>query len=291
MPSLPSDLTLQVTADGSLTLVSGTVGEAFHSHSGAWQEAEGKFVLPCRLAELAVRPAVTLMDVCYGLGYNTAAALTCIWRINPVCQVTWYGFEGDGRIPALAWDLGCFSHLPLRVQQVIAGLAEHQVVTQPYIQGRLWLGDARQTLPSVVAQGVKVDALFLDPFSPPRCPQLWTVEFLGEVAQALAPAGRLATYCSAAAVRAALHLAGLGFGPTPPVGRRAPGTVASWNPTDLPPLSLAEQEHLLTRAAIPYRDPYLQDDPATIHQRRTQEQALSDLEPAGRWRARWATLL
>lgn len=80
--------------------------------------------------------------------------------------------------------------------------------------------------------------------------------------------------------------AGLQIGSTPPVGRRSPGTVASWVGTDLPALSPPEQEHLLTRAAIPYRDPHLGDEKSVILQRRIGEQQASSLEPTSHWRKR-----
>jgi tRNA U34 5-methylaminomethyl-2-thiouridine-forming methyltransferase MnmC len=70
---------------------------------------------------------------------------------------------------------------------------------------------------------------------------------------------------------------GLQIGSTPPVGRRAPGTVTSWVATDLPLLSWQEQEHLLTRAAIPYRDPHLNDTADAILHRRLREQQNSSL--------------
>lgn len=53
------------------------------------------------------------------------------------------------------------------------------------------------------------------------------------------------------------------------------------------PLSQVEKEHLLTRAAIPYRDPQLSDPTDVILMRRQQEQQTSCLEPTSRWRKRW----
>jgi tRNA U34 5-methylaminomethyl-2-thiouridine-forming methyltransferase MnmC len=140
-----------------------------------------------------------------------------------------------------------------------------------------------------VGQGFQADIIFLDPFSPPHCPELWTVEFIQQVARCLAPQGRLATYSCAAAVRTALGLAGLAIGPTLASGRRWPGTLAQWQPQGLAPLSPQEQEHLLTRAAVPYRDPSLGDSADRIRQRRQQEQTLSGLTPTSIWRKRWLT--
>jgi len=131
------------------------------------------------------------------------------------------------------------------------------------------------------------DAVFLDPFSPSVCPELWTVDFLRAVAERMRPTGILATYSCAAAVRAALLEAGLFIGSTPPVGRPWPGTVASPQPDHLPPLSPMEWEHLKTRAAVPYRDPTLKGDRAQIRLQRQREQQASPLEPTSAWKRRW----
>ena len=118
--------------------------------------------------------------------------------------------------------------------------------------------------------GFKADAIFLDPFSPPQCPHLWTIEFIQLVSQCLQIDGLLATYSCAAAVRTALLNAKLNIASTSPVGRKAPGTVARFNTLchvneegnslnsplhQFRALSQSEKEHLLTRAAVPYRDP------------------------------------
>ena len=158
---------------------------------------------------------------------------------------------------------------------------------QNILKATLVIGDARNTINQVYQSGFKADAIFLDPFSPPQCPHLWTIEFLQLVSQCLLLDGLLATYSCAAAVRTALLNAQLSIASTSPVGRKAPGTVAGFNPSSVPPLSQSEKEHLQTRAAVPYRDPKLIDSPETIIKRRKLEQQVSDLEPTSRWRKRW----
>jgi tRNA U34 5-methylaminomethyl-2-thiouridine-forming methyltransferase MnmC len=284
---MSEQLAFQLTDDGSFTFFSSAFGEAFHSHFGAKQEAEGKFVLPTHLCVRAQQPSLVLLDICYGLGYNTAAALEAIWHVNPACQVRWIGLELNPDVPKAAIAQGFLELWPASLQPILLGLAEHGQYHSSALQAQLWLGDARQTIQALVKQDFRADAIFLDPFSPPHCPQLWTVEFLREVSLCLVPTGRLATYSCAASVRTALQLAGLCMGSTPPVGRRSPGTVASFAATDLPPLSLQEQEHLQTRAAIPYRDPQLCDSATNILQRRLIEQQTSGLEPTTAWKRRW----
>lgn len=276
----------QPTADGSFTFFSTEFGEAFHSDYGARQEAQLKFVEPTQLKKKAQQPTLRLLDVCYGLGYNTAAAIATIWAVNPSCYIEVVGLESNP-VPieaAITHHLLNSWHQP--IPQLLTTLATERQVQIDRFKATLLIGDARATIRLVQESGFQADAIFLDPFSPPSCPQLWTVEFLEQVAKCLDLGGRLATYSCAAAVRTALIAAGLKIGSTPPVGRRSPGTVASWSATDLPLLSQQEQEHLLTRAAISYRDPHLSDSAEVILQRRQQEQHVSSLEPTSRWKKR-----
>lgn len=281
----------KLTDDGSFTFYSGLFDECFHSFHGARQEAESKYVEPCRLYQQAkAKDCLHLLDICYGLGYNSAAAIAAIWSVNPTCSIKLIALELDITVPQQAATQGLltsFSSPHGDLNSLLHEFAETRVLRSPQIQADLYLGDARSQIQRVARSGFRADAIFLDPFSPPKCPQLWTVEFLTRVAQCLHPQGRLATYSSAAAVRMALTLAGLSFAATQGVGRRSPGTVASFIADDLPPLSPQEREHLQTRAAIPYRDPNLNDAATIILQRREQERETSPLEATSRWKKRW----
>lgn len=282
--------TPQPTGDGSFTFFCCEFGEAFHSWSGARQEAQHKFVVPTQLIEAAQQPKLQLLDICYGLGYNTAAALQTIWAVNPNCEIILIGLELDPTVPVWAIAHHHLNNWPDPISEILTQLGNSQEIQTEQLCAQLLIGDARQTIRQVFSAGFQANAIFLDPFSPPRCPQLWTVEFLELVARCLQPDGRLATYCCAAAVREAMILVGLKIGSTKPVGRRSPGTVASLTDFGLPPLSVQEQEHLLTRAAIPYRDPNLRDEAEAILNRRRCEQQTSGREPSSQWKKRWSTV-
>ncbi|MBW4664706.1 MAG: hypothetical protein KME01_10990 [Chroococcus sp. CMT-3BRIN-NPC107] len=273
----------QLTADNSYTFYSEEFEETFHSQQGAKTEAEQKFIAPSKLNIKARQPVVKLLDICYGLGYNTAAALAQIWTVNPYCFVEIIALESNADVPKSAIERGLLASWELEIQQILTPLANNYQVQTTRGQGTLLIGDARQTI-KLIPPSFSADAIFLDPFSPPKCPQLWTIEFISLVANYLHPEGILATYSAAAAVRAALQAAGLYIGAATSVGRRSPSTIAAKH--QLPPLSTIEQEHLLTRAATPYRDPFLQDLSAVILHRRQQEQQTSLLEPTARWHRR-----
>ena len=295
LPDLPPDshpqhagrFRLETTNDGSQTFFSEEFNQLFHSHFGARQEAEAKFVQVTRLGSRAAdRSQLTILDICYGLGYNTAAALTAIWHANPRCRVCWYGLEADRDVPRAAIEANLLAPWPEAVREVLTELAHTGRVERDRFQGQLLIGDARQTITQADAP-IQADAIFLDPFAPPDCPQLWSVEFLTKVARCLAIDGYLATYSCAAAVRSALLAAGLQIGSTPPIGRNTHGTAARWCTDDLTPIDARAREHLNTRAAIPYRDPDGTDSAETLRTRRRDEQAKSPLETTTRWKKRW----
>ena len=276
-----------LTDDGSYTFFSEEFGQTFHSKYGAKEESLFKYAIPTLLAQKAERGHLRLLDICYGLGYNTAAALSTIWRSNPACQVEIIALELDRTVPSAAIEHHLLDNWEQPIPQLLAQFVSDGVIDRSQLQARLSLGDARQTIEQVIERGFAADAIFLDPFSPTACPQLWTIEFIDRVSKCCAPDGIIATYSCASAVRTAMVTAGLCLGDSMPVGRKSPGTVASFDGTQLTPLSQQEREHLQTRAAIPYRDPSLMDSMAKIIIRRELEQYDCKLETTSQWKKRW----
>lgn len=185
-------------------------------------------------------------------------------------------------------------------------------------RGRLLWGDARRTLGLLRPEPMDLDStapvltgpddsggfdlIWQDAFSPQRCPQLWTVEFLSKLIALLRPEGRWISYCSAAAVREALRLAGMqvvALHSTPDaLGRTrnwSGGTLASpgaWPPSALwRALTPMEEEHLACSAGEPYRDPCGTASAAAIlaARQRAQTEALRTGQRGSRsaWRQRW----
>jgi tRNA U34 5-methylaminomethyl-2-thiouridine-forming methyltransferase MnmC len=278
----------RTTSDGSVTFFSPEFGETFHTKFGAKKEAEISFVQGCNLLKKAQEKSVIkIIDICYGLGYNTAAALDSIWSINPHCKIELFALEYDQKVPFQAIENQLLTLWSEPIPSLLTNLAQNQLVSTNNLNAQLFYEDARISIQKIAKIGFKADAIFLDPFSPPKCPQLWTVDFITLVTQCLDHQGRIATYSCSAALRSALILAGLKIGANFCIGRRSPGTIASFTEENLPPLSEKEKEHLNTRAAIPYRDPSLSDSAEIIKQRRQEEQTLSNLEPSSQWKKRW----
>ena len=274
-------LSLFPTEDGSVTFWSETFQETFHSSHGAKHEAEAKFVSPAKIAEKArTQTQLNILDVCYGLGYNTAAAIACLLAISEssgdrTANLAIIALENNLEVPQKAIAAGLVDIWQPAIAKILQTAAETQIVKSETLSLQLLIGDARQTINQVPKKWA--DAIFLDPFSPPHCPQLWTVEFIQLLADCLKPDGCLVTYSSSAAVRTAMLMAGLQIGAIAPIGRKSPSTIAAFAPIALPPISETEAAFLKTRAAIPYRDRTLQGTASEIIQLRKAEQSNSEL--------------
>jgi tRNA U34 5-methylaminomethyl-2-thiouridine-forming methyltransferase MnmC len=283
----------QQTKDGSFTFFSEDFGEAFHSGQGARSEAFDKFSRAVELGELARSGKVRLLDVCYGLGYNSAAALETIWQINPDCEIELYGLEIDPTVPIGATRDELLAIWSLEVREVLIALAQNFNCHRGHLQAYLWIGDARKTIQDLIDSKFVADVIFFDPFSPRKCPQLWTVEFFHLVSNCLAPEGKLSTYSRSAAVRSAMREVGLTIGSIPleasPFSHQwSMGTIASWpNEISLPPLSAMEWDHLETKAGIPYRDPSLAGTAQEILALHELEQGRSERRSTSSWRREW----
>ena len=61
------------TQDGSIGLYNKELDEIYHSKFGAKKEAFEKFIEPCFVLDL--NKPLMILDICYGIGYNTKTAL------------------------------------------------------------------------------------------------------------------------------------------------------------------------------------------------------------------------
>ena len=71
------------TEDGSIGLYSYRDKDVFHSKFGALTEAWEKFILPSKLDTLLQsQQNINVLDICYGIGYNTKALMTFVIEKN-----------------------------------------------------------------------------------------------------------------------------------------------------------------------------------------------------------------
>jgi tRNA U34 5-methylaminomethyl-2-thiouridine-forming methyltransferase MnmC len=202
------------TSDGSVTFFSSEFNETYHSTTGAYEEAVKKYAEPCKIATF---DKVRILDVCFGLGYNSAAALDAFHGTH----IEIIGLENDEEILKEIESL----ETPFKNYDIIKQAAKKKFYSSEKIMIKIVVGDARETVKKLVTRDF--DVVFFDPFSPKKCPELWTAEFLSDVFSLMKPKGVLATYSCAKSVRENLTKAGFTVMDGPCVGRKSPSTIAT----------------------------------------------------------------
>ena len=224
-----------LTEDGSLTRFHPEYNEHYHSLSGARDEALNRFVIPCRLIDIArTKGRIRFLDVGFGLGVNVAVTLQEIQRQVPGTRCEWTSLEKELLpIKELVPHFGSGE----LAETLSSFVVDHGVDTDLY-SGRLLEGDARDRFRDLQST---FDAIYLDPFSPGKNPEMWSVDVMRALWEVCDEGGILSTYSSAATVRLALMEAGWEIGLGPRVGRKSSGTVASQGST-IPPLEPLEEK-------------------------------------------------
>lgn len=215
-----------ITDDGTLTFRNPEFDDLYHSRSGALEEAFVKHAGPAEVDRRLIeagreKRTLRILDVCFGLGYNSLAALAVRNRAAPGVGLEIIGLERDPAILAM-------------IARVETGLPEYGIIqdlaTNPdlslnldSLSMRLIIGDAAKT--GSDPRGL-FEVVFHDPFSPNKNPALWTSEFFTRLKGVMSPGGVLTTYSCARHVRQNLRTAGFRIEDGPRLGRRGPSTIA-----------------------------------------------------------------
>lgn len=275
--------TLVTTSDGSLSCRDSETGELCHNRVGAYTEALEHYIKPSGLIErLRQTSRLCVLDACFGLGYNTWVLTAEVVRAHAEkpfktpCALTVIGVEFSAEIlsflprvldhPDLN-DLK-FKTTPLehniyyRTLECICDTMDGVQLTMDVVDGfvidiAVFRADLRQVARYL---HVPLDAVFHDPFSPQKMPELWTADLFSVYHRLLrAHDGLLLTYSAAAGVRGGMQEAGFALRKTQPLGQKSGGTLglassSQEGPQPGVPLTEDELAYLQTRAGIPYRD-------------------------------------
>jgi len=262
------DYKIIITDDGSSSLYSGEYGETMHTTDGAFSEAVLKHVGPSRVIE-RMEEESSVLDVGMGLGYNALALMQRFCEQRSGASLTVVSLEKD------------FSFLPLMdtiafhdpALQSLYGVVKKAAAEGRASLGRMTLqvirGDARDSVQSL--SGSLFDAIFQDPYSPSKNPELWSVDYFRALYSLCRDRCVLTTYSSAPHVRRGMMEAGFIVGRGPGMGMKREGTLASRG-GDIVPLSSEDAGLILANPkSVPYRDRDLRSRREDILEQRTRE--------------------
>ncbi len=236
------------TADGSATLYSEAFDECYHStRDGALKESLQKHVLPA-FSLLPPKNEITILDVCFGLGYNTWTTLYYLQHNIFPGRVTILSPEFDRELVASLVHFDYPSEFDF-LRPIIARVSGEGFYEDDRFRIRVLFGDARKSIPTIDRS---VDIVYQDPFSPKKNPLLWTREYFADLRRIVSDEVILTTYSSATPVRMGLHENGFLLYEPPSEGVRS-GTIASLRPLDLTPIDM-ELKKRRNPAAASMRD-------------------------------------
>lgn len=210
-PLQPGRLVLDATG----VPASDVYGDVYHARAGALEQARHVFIrgngLPDRWAG---RGTFTVCETGFGLG-NNFLALWQAWRQSPhrprrlhVLSFEAHPLTRDDLRQALAWHGGELRTLAEELLRewppLLPGL--HRL---EFEGGRLTLTLALGKVEYLARQvEARVDAFFLDGFSPRVNPAMWSRELFGQLVRIANEGATAATWCSAGQVRRDLSAAG-----------------------------------------------------------------------------------
>jgi tRNA U34 5-methylaminomethyl-2-thiouridine-forming methyltransferase MnmC len=245
------------TEDGSVTFWNEDYKEHYHTPAGARLEAEEKYIVPGKLRARLGQADVSLLDVCFGLGYNSLASMNVAAQDAGACRLNVTALEMDRRVVgAAAKTIHAAGTDAFDWQHALKNLYTEHSCRVPRASCLLHWGDARYTITKLAPS--TYDLVFLDAFSTQRNSELWTVDFLEKLRCLMKPDAVLLTYCAALPVRSGMMKAGFFVGETAPVGRQRGGTLAAMREADIE-IPLPDHEIKMIRdtpRGLPYRDPH-----------------------------------
>ena len=218
-----------VTKDGSLTLYSSEFDQAYHStQDGALTESLTKHVIPA-LHLQQTKTHLTVLDINYGLGYNTLATLHYIQQHNLDTNVHILSPELDDDLVRSLID---FDYPPefADLRPVIEAISHNLHYKDEQFTVDILTGDARKIIQKIPTS--PIDIVYQDAFSPDANPLLWTREWFADVRALCAEDAILTTYSIAAATRMGLHENGFEVYTYRPEGIRR-SLIASPSPIDV----------------------------------------------------------
>jgi chorismate dehydratase len=255
------------TDDGSTTLFMEEYEQAMHSTSGAYEESLLKHVIPSGILKEKKIP-VNVLDIGFGMGYNILALINEYNKKKRKNILNIISLEKNKS----------FAQFMSEVRFNDGRDSFYSLVKKAYSEDRcnseninilVKFGDAREIIKTF--EDKKFDAVFQDPFSPSKNPELWSLDYFKIIRRIIKKEGIITTYSSALQVRRALIEAGFHIGRGPSVGMKREGTIASPSPVKHELLPDDISAVMNDPKSVPYRDKLLSLSRELILQNRLEE--------------------
>ena len=189
-----------LSEDGSFTAFSKEYNEHYHStKDGALNETFYKHIYPA-FSKMQHKKEVVILDICFGLGFNTLATLLFYKQNNLTCKLKIYSPELDEPLVRSLVDFNYPDEFQ-EFRQIVNSLSKDGFYKDENFEIEVFLGDAREYVKKFENF---FDIVYQDAFSPSVNPVLWTLEYFRDISKAIKEDGVLTTYSISFATRVAL---------------------------------------------------------------------------------------
>lgn len=193
---------LVLSDDGSYTAFSKEYNEHYHStKDGALHESLTKHVQPALKLKKS-QEKIVILDICFGLGFNTLATIYYAQEHNLNSKIEIYSPELDSSLINSLSDFIYPKEFD-NYKHIILELIATNRYEDEKIKIELFLGDAREYIKKF--ENEMFDIVYQDAFSPSVNPILWTQEYFRDISKSIKKDGILTTYSMAFKTRLALY--------------------------------------------------------------------------------------
>jgi len=191
---------LILTSDGTYTLYSKEFKQNYHSQKeGALNESLSKHIIPA-LTYHKEKKELNILDICFGLGYNTLATLYYIKQNNLDIKVNIFSPEFDKELLLSLKDFNYPDEFK-EFKNIIDILSNEFKYQDDKFNIEIFNGDARKYLNSLK----KIDIVYQDAFSSDVNRLLWTQEYFKEIKSVLNDDAIITTYSIATPIRLSIY--------------------------------------------------------------------------------------
>lgn len=208
------------TEDGSFTLYNENYSESCHSLQGPKQETITHYILGTKIDEKLDWPELKILEVGFGTGLGFLSTLEFLKQKDYAGKIIYTAFEMDE--PTILWAIENHPELTDLKKQTSQYLLKRDNFTL-----RILLGNARESINTLIEQKKKYHCIYQDAFSPKRNPILWTSEWFIDLKKISDTDTLMSTYSSSSSIRKSMKQAGWSLQPGEKFGKKRSSTRAN----------------------------------------------------------------
>jgi len=195
---------LVTTKDGTNTLYSEQFNQHYHSvKEGAFNESLSKHIIPA-LSYHKNKKELTILDICFGIGYNSLSTLYYIQTQNLDTKVNIYSPEIDLKLIHSIKNF-TFPKEFESLKAIIQIISEKLYYEDEKCKIEIYNGDAREYLNILFTRNIFFDIVYQDAFSSEVNKLLWTQEYFGQIKKILNDDAIITTYSIATPIRLSIY--------------------------------------------------------------------------------------